>query len=119
MAAFLGEGLSVFDIRDASGITDMLVNSIDRGRNVAKSLGNKPAVLMRGHGVAVVGASLPIAVGRSIYIEMNAKIQAQAISLGGGVTYLDPEEARKVVEAGENGSYVRPWELWKQNADRN
>ena len=43
----------------------------------------------------MAAAALPLAVYRSIYMEINAKIQAQAIGLGGIVTYLDPEEGRK------------------------
>jgi HCOMODA/2-hydroxy-3-carboxy-muconic semialdehyde decarboxylase len=114
MSAFIGEGLPMFDIRQAAGMTDMLVSNGDRGRALAQKLATKTAVLMRGHGVAVVGPSLPFAVGRSIYLELNARIQSQAMSLGGGVTYLDPEEARKVIESGENRSYERAWELWKR-----
>jgi ribulose-5-phosphate 4-epimerase/fuculose-1-phosphate aldolase len=114
MAAFIGEGLPVFDIRKAAGMTDMLVSNTDRGRALAQALGGKPAVLMRGHGVAVVGPALPYAVGRSIYLELNARIQMQAMGLGGRLTYIDPEEAKKVLEAGENRGYERAWELWKR-----
>lgn len=116
MAAFIGEGIPLFDLRDAAGITDMLINNPDRGRALAKSLGNRPAVLLRGHGVAVVGPSLPFAVGRSVYLELNARIQAQALALGGRVTYLDPREAQAVLDAGENRGYERPWEMWKRQA---
>jgi len=116
MAAFIGDGLPIFDIRKAVGMTDMLVSNAERGRALAQALGNKVAVLMRGHGMAVVGPALPYAVGRSIYLELNARVQAQAMGLGGGVTYLDPEEARKVMESGENRGYERPWELWKMKA---
>jgi ribulose-5-phosphate 4-epimerase/fuculose-1-phosphate aldolase len=116
MAAFIGESLPLFDIRKAAGMTDMLVNNQDRGRALAQALGNKTAVLMRGHGVAVVGPSLPHAVGRSIYLELNARIQAQALGLGGSVTYLDVQEAQAVVDAGENRGYERPWEMWKRKA---
>ena len=116
MAAFIGEGLPTFDIRAAAGMTDMLVSNADRGRALAQMLANKPAILMRGHGVAVVGASLPFAVGRSVYLELNARIQTQAMGLGGAITYLDPEEARKVMESGENRGYERPWELWKRRS---
>src|SRR5206468_12458339 len=106
----------VFDIRASAGMTDLLVKDGGEGRALAQAVGNMPVVLMRGHGVAVVGASLPFAVGRSIYLELNARIQAQAMALGGSVTYLDPEEARKIVESGENRQYDRPWELWKRKA---
>jgi HCOMODA/2-hydroxy-3-carboxy-muconic semialdehyde decarboxylase len=116
MAAFVGQGLPIFDIREAAGMTEMLVNNSQRGSALARDLGDRPAVLMRGHGVAVVGPGLPFAVGRSIYLEINAAIQLQAIGLGGSVTYLDPEETRLVLEAGENLSYQRPWELWRRDA---
>ena len=115
-AGFIADGVPVFDIRKASGITDMLVSDRDRARHLAETLGPQPAVLMRGHGVVVVGTSLPIAVGRSIYLEINAKLQTQAIALGGTITYLDPQEARSVVAGGENSGYQRAWELWKRKA---
>jgi len=116
MSAFIGEGLPIYDIRDESGMTNMLVNNPAKGGALAADLGDRTAVLMRGHGVAVTGASIPFAVARSIYLEVNASIQLQAIGLGGSVTYLDPEEARRVLEAGENRGYDRPWELWRRDA---
>ena len=116
MSAFIGEGLPIYDIRDQSGMTNMLVNNAAKGSALAAALGDRTAVLMRGHGVAVTGASIPFAVARSIYLEVNASIQLQAIGLGGSITYLDPEEARRVLEAGENRGYDRPWELWRRDA---
>ena len=114
MAAFIGDRVPIFDIRAAAGMTDMLVRDAARGRALAQALAARPAVLMRGHGVTVVGPSLPFAVGRSIYLELNARVQLQAMGLGGPVTYLDPAEAQKVLDSGENRSYERPWELWKR-----
>jgi ribulose-5-phosphate 4-epimerase/fuculose-1-phosphate aldolase len=70
---------------------------------------------MRGHGAVVVGPSLPVVVFRSVYTEVNARLQAQALALGGTVTYLDPEEARRA-EASITGTIGRPWELWKRKA---
>lgn len=117
MASFIGNGVPVFDIRKSFGMTDMLVSDSAKGRALAQVLGNKTCVLMRGHGVAVVGSSIPYAVGRSIYLELNARIQAQAVALGGNnITYLDPQEAQKMMDAGENRGYERPWELWKAKA---
>jgi hypothetical protein len=54
------------------------------------------------------------AVARSVYMEVNARLQAQAIALG-QVTYLDAEEARKA-DASVSETYARPWELWKRKA---
>jgi HCOMODA/2-hydroxy-3-carboxy-muconic semialdehyde decarboxylase len=112
MAAFLWEGVPVFEIRDVAGMTDMLVRSPALGRALAQTLRNKAAALMRGHGAVVVSSSVSGVVGRSIYLQLNAHLQAQAIALGGPVTYLDPEEGRRA----DPGGYQRAWELWKRKA---
>jgi ribulose-5-phosphate 4-epimerase/fuculose-1-phosphate aldolase len=116
MAAFLGDGVPIFDIRVAAGgPTDMLVSNAALGQALARSLGEHPAVLMRGHGAVVVGPSLPLAVARSVYMEVDARVAAQAIALGGEVRYLDPEEARRAQAVVEK-TVGRPWELWKRKA---
>jgi HCOMODA/2-hydroxy-3-carboxy-muconic semialdehyde decarboxylase len=114
MSAFLGGGVPVFDIKTAAGeSTDMLVRDAALGRALAQTLGARPVALMRGHGAVVVGSSVQMAVFRCVYTETNAKLQAQAMALGGPVTYLDPEEARKA-EQNVGGTIGRPWELWKK-----
>jgi len=115
MSAFLHPGVPVFEIRQTGGMTDMLVRDPDLGRALAHSLGDKPVALMRGHGNVVVAATIPLAVFRAIYTETNARLQMQAISLGGPITYLDPEEGR-MAEASIGATVNRPWELWKRRA---
>jgi ribulose-5-phosphate 4-epimerase/fuculose-1-phosphate aldolase len=112
-SAFLAAGVPVFEIRQAAGMTNMLVETAPLGAALAKSLADKPAVLMRGHGAVVTADSILNVVGRSIYLDLNARIQAQAIALGGKITYIDPEEAKKYA-ASDN--YSRAWELWKRKA---
>jgi ribulose-5-phosphate 4-epimerase/fuculose-1-phosphate aldolase len=116
MSAFLWMGAPVFDIRAASGeMTDMLVRTPALGQALARTLGPRAVALMRGHGNVVVGASVPQAVFRGVYTEVNARLQAQAMALSSNVTYLDPEEAKKA-EASVAGTLARPWELWKRKA---
>jgi HCOMODA/2-hydroxy-3-carboxy-muconic semialdehyde decarboxylase len=116
MSAFLSAGVPIFDIRAASGeMTDMLVRNAALGRALAQTLGTRAVALMRGHGNVVVGSSLPQVVFRSVYTEVNARLQAQAMALSANVTYLDPEEARKA-EDSIAGTLARPWELWKRKA---
>jgi HCOMODA/2-hydroxy-3-carboxy-muconic semialdehyde decarboxylase len=119
MSAFLWRGVPVFEIRNAAGgASDMLVRNPALGRALAQTLGDKTAVLMRGHGAVVVGDALPMAVRRSVYLEMNARLQAQAMNLGGDkVTYLDDAEA-KLTEANDAATTPRVWELWKRKALR-
>jgi HCOMODA/2-hydroxy-3-carboxy-muconic semialdehyde decarboxylase len=113
MAGFVGRGVPIFDIRKIAGDTDMLVKTPALGAALARTLGDKPAALMRGHGAVVVGDSLPQAVGRSYYLQMDAKLQAQAMALGGDITYLDAGEAAKTEGF---GGYERAWDLWKSKA---
>ncbi len=55
MAAFVGLGVPLFEIRDFEKGTDLLVKSNALGAALAGVLGDKPAALMRGHGAVVVG----------------------------------------------------------------
>ena len=112
MSAFLGAGVPVFDIRKAVGKdTDMLIRSPELGRALAAALGAAPVALMRGHGAVVVGRDIQLVVFRSVYTELNAKLQSQAMALGGNVIYLDAGEAKKAEET-NNGTLSRPWDLW-------
>jgi HCOMODA/2-hydroxy-3-carboxy-muconic semialdehyde decarboxylase len=112
-SAFLAAGVPVFEIREAAGITNMLVETQPLGVALAKKLADKPAMLMRGHGAVVVADTIPNVVGRSIYLDLNARIQLQAIALGGKITEISREEAQKYA-ASDN--YARAWELWKKKA---
>jgi len=116
MSAFLWPGVPVFEIRNAGGpATDMLIRDAALGQALARTLGAAPVVLMRGHGAVAVGGSLSEVVFRAVYTEVNARLQAQAMALGGTVTYLDPEEAKRA-QASIAGTIGRPWELWKKKA---
>lgn len=110
MAGFLEVPVPIFEIRDAAGLTDMLIRTPELGKALAQTLGAKPAALMRGHGAVVVADSLHVVVGRAYYMNMNARLEMQAISLGGSVTYLDPVEAQKT---GAQDGFERAWNYWK------
>jgi HCOMODA/2-hydroxy-3-carboxy-muconic semialdehyde decarboxylase len=114
MSSFVGAGVPTFDIRRVGGATDMLVSTPALGRELAATLGKGPAVLMRGHGATVVGNSLSQVVGRSVYLELNARIQLQATTLGGPITYLSPDEVEEIRIGGEQNAYSRDWDLWRQ-----
>ena len=114
MGYFIGEGVRVFDIREGAGATDMLVSTPALGRALARTLGPRSAALMRGHGAVVVADSLHVVVAKAYYLNVNARLQSEAIQLrGSDVTYLDPEEAKKAVQ-----TYERSWEFWKSRLPR-
>jgi len=113
MAAFIGDGLPNFEIRDVQKGTDLLVKTPLLGKALATTLKDKPAALMRGHGAVVVGENLARAVGRSIYLEQSAKLQMQALLLSKNITYLD---AAEVEASNPIQNYNRAWPLWREKA---
>jgi ribulose-5-phosphate 4-epimerase/fuculose-1-phosphate aldolase len=114
MGAFLAPGVPVFEIREAAGgMTNMLVSNAKLGKALAETLGDKNVVLMRGHGNVVVAASLPMAVFRAVYTEANARLQMQAIGIGGPINFLEKEEGEKAMQVLDQ-IHTRAWDLWKR-----
>jgi len=113
VAAFLPQSVPVFDIREAAGITNMLVSNSQIGHALAQTLGQGSVALMRGHGMAVAAPTLPLAVYRAIYTAVDAKLESEAVALGGPVTFLDPEEARNADKVLDQ-IHLRAWDLWKR-----
>ena len=115
MGSFLWSGAPVFEIRKVREENDLLIRDRPLGKALAGTLGKCNCVLMRGHGMTVIGDSVPEAVFRSIYTEMNARLQLQATQLEGPIEFLSHEEGQRS-SASNRGTLERPWELWKKNA---
>jgi ribulose-5-phosphate 4-epimerase/fuculose-1-phosphate aldolase len=116
MAGFLPAKVSVFDHRglakdDPSLRGKLMVNNAKLGAALAKTLDQDSVVLIRGHGNAVVGSSLPWAVFRAIYTQLNARTQMEAIALGGEVIYLNEDELK--MHPVEVFDVERPWQNLK------
>jgi ribulose-5-phosphate 4-epimerase/fuculose-1-phosphate aldolase len=118
MAGFIGQNTPVFEIREAGGDgTDLLISNQALGRALAEKFDHADIALMRGHGSTVVGGSIPQAVYRAVYAELNAQYQLSASQLG-EVVYLTEAEGLACVTNVE-GQVQRPWDLWKsQSAQR-
>jgi ribulose-5-phosphate 4-epimerase/fuculose-1-phosphate aldolase len=114
MGSFLWSGAPVFDIRKIREDNDLLIRDRPLGKALAGSLGKCNCVLMRGHGMTVIGDSVPEAVFRAIYTEMNARLQLQASQLEAPIEFLSEEEGRRS-SAANRGTLERPWELWKRS----
>jgi len=82
-----GRAVPVYDDPD-------LVRTDAQGRAMAEDLGKHRAVLLRGHGVAVVADDVPSCVTLSLYLEENAKRLAYAMTIGDPQAYTDDEIKR-------------------------
>jgi len=118
MSSFLAGGVPVFDVRETAGAPNMLVADARIGQALARSLGDRAVVLMRGHGAVIVADSIPAVVSRSVYTDLDARMQATAIALGGTVAYLDAGASPGDPESADRTPpYDRDWEIWKRLAD--
>jgi len=115
MASFLWSGAPVFDIRRVREDNDLLIRDRPLGKALAGSLGKCNCVLMRGHGMTVVGENIPEVVFRAVFTEMNAKLQMNAERLEGPLEFLSDEEGRRATES-NRPTIERPWALWKAKA---
>ena len=115
-ASVIGAEIPVWDIRTRFGGTDMLVRSIEQGRDLAAALAANTCVLIRGHGAVVVGASVERAVLTAIYLQVNANVLLQALPLGVPEP-LSAEEIERSAEAQFSPLALdRSWEYFCQRA---
>jgi ribulose-5-phosphate 4-epimerase/fuculose-1-phosphate aldolase len=70
-----------------------LITTPERGEKLLKTIGNKRAVLLRGHGIVVAGANLQEVLYTSLVLEDDTKKSWQAASLG-EVGTIEEEECR-------------------------
>ena len=112
-AAFLANGVPVFDIRKKFGASDIVISTQAKGAALAEVLADKPVALLRAHGMVAVGPSLPVAVFRAIFTEVSARVQLQATALGGPIAALDAEEGR-LADMVNVSTVGRSWDLWKR-----
>ena len=117
--ATIGADVPVWDPQDKFGDTDLLVADMDQGRDLARALGARTSVLMRGHGSTVAGGSLREAVYAAVMLEVNAQLQLKAQAFG-PVKFLTPGEIDKIRSRQNKGrpgeGYDRAWQYWLRHA---
>ena len=121
IGGLLGAKVPVWDVREKFGAeSNLLVVSLDMGRDLARRLGDGNAVLMRGHGAAAAGASIRLATIAAIMLNLQARLQRDAIALGGEVNYLAPGEVAatgRIFDPATQGDAIgRTWEYWCDRA---
>jgi HCOMODA/2-hydroxy-3-carboxy-muconic semialdehyde decarboxylase len=112
-SGFLPPVTPVFEIRDAWGpdakARGVQVRSREHAAALAKTLGSASCVILRGHGHNIVADSIRRAVVRAVYININARVQMDALRLGSGrIIPLDQKELD--YHGIENFDVDRPWD---------
>jgi HCOMODA/2-hydroxy-3-carboxy-muconic semialdehyde decarboxylase len=115
MPATIGQNIPVWDISSEFGDTDLHVRSADQADSLARTLGGGRVVLMRGHGCAVVGASLQEVVFTCVYLQLNAHLQLPTLSIGRDPHYLtNGEIERAIATLPQPQTQERTWTTWSQ-----
>ena len=118
LAALIGPEVPVWDIRDNFGDTNLLVTTMEQGRDLARCLGGRRVSLMRGHGCVVAGKSIREVVMASVYLQVNAGLLLESLRLG-EVKYLSPGEIEMMSESQMRlTGQERAWEYWATRAGR-
>lgn len=119
VCATIGADVPVWDPQVNFGDTDMLIANMEQGRDLARALGPRTSVLMRGHGSTVAGRSLREAVYAAVMLEVNAQLQLKAQAFG-PVKFLTEGEIAKIRERQDKGrpgeGFDRAWQYWLRHA---
>ncbi len=105
-AVLFGDGLPVFD-----GTADLIVNA-EQARAMAKVLGGCKAVLLKNHGVNVVGKDVPWAVLAALTLERALRFQALARSLGEPRPLPQAEAAAMYHSKYRDAFLPEYWDYW-------
>jgi ribulose-5-phosphate 4-epimerase/fuculose-1-phosphate aldolase len=113
-ASGIGIEIPVWDIRDRFGVTNLLVTTMAQGDDLAEALGGNRVALMRGHGSAVAGNSIQDAVHTSVFLKVNAAIQAEAMRMSADIVFLSEGEVAEMQRS--RTGHGRAWEYWARRA---
>jgi HCOMODA/2-hydroxy-3-carboxy-muconic semialdehyde decarboxylase len=102
-----------WDQHDEFGDTNMLVIKPEEGASLARALGGHAMVLMRRHGVTVIGANVRECVYRAVQTCRNAEYQVRAMAIGGTIAWLTPGETERCGDViGKTTGVTRSWDSW-------
>ena len=101
-----------WDQRDEFGDTIMLVVKPEEGASLARALGHHQMVLMRRHGVTVIGNSVRDCIYRAVQSCRNADFQVRAMMIG-SVSPLSPGETELAgAIPNKTTGLIRSWDYW-------
>jgi ribulose-5-phosphate 4-epimerase/fuculose-1-phosphate aldolase len=108
--SFFAGGVPVFSTPD-------LITTAKLGDEVAQTLGDKPAVLLRGNGQVTVGRTIPEAVMMAIYLEEAAEVLYGALQIGAPIPLTPDESKQRQIEALPPVDLERAWNFFKHRAE--
>lgn len=107
------EPAPVWDIRQDFGDTNLLVENMDQGHSLSRTMNDPTIVLMRGHGFAAAGATLLNLLKMVTALPRNARVILDVLHAGGTVVPLSAGEvALRDATDMTTPAAQRQWEFW-------
>ena len=108
--SFFSGGVPLFHTPD-------LITNEKLANAVVQTLGDKPAVLLRGNGQVTVGRTIPEAVMMAIYLEEAAEMLYGALQIGTPIPLSAEESTQRQIEALPPVDLDRAWNYFKNRAE--
>ena len=93
------------------------VNTRQMGETVARTLGQRPAVLLKSHGAVVVGSTVVECFALAAYLEENAHRQYMAMQIGTPYVFSDAEQRSFRERLGTPALFQKTWDHYRSKLD--
>jgi L-ribulose-5-phosphate 4-epimerase len=97
--------------------TPMSVNTKPMGERLAAALGERPAVLLKSHGVVVVGGDVVEAFALAAYVEENAYRQYMAMQIGTPYVFSEAEQQACREKLWAPNLFKKTWDHYRSKID--
>ncbi|MBX9741122.1 MAG: class II aldolase/adducin family protein [Beijerinckiaceae bacterium] len=97
--------------------TPLSVNTKPMGERLAKALGDRPAVLLKAHGVTVVGANMVECFALAAYVEENAYRQYMAKQIGDPYVFSEEEKKACYEKLWSASLFQKTWDHYRSKVD--
>ena len=112
LGAVVGANPPWWDQHDEFGDTIMLVREPAEGASLARALGQHQMVMMRRHGITVVGSSVRDCIYRAVQSCRNADYLVRALSIGKPASLSRGETELAGQITGRTTGLTRSWDYW-------
>ncbi|WP_127114441.1 class II aldolase/adducin family protein [Shimia sediminis] len=116
MSSVIGKEVPTWDSQDEFGDTNMLVDRMDMGHSLSRTLGQNRVALLRGHGCICVAANLRAVCMVATGLKDNAALVQQSLALGELKHLTDGEIDKTSAMLLGDMPLARAWDFWVSRA---
>lgn len=116
MSSVIGKEVPIWESQDEFGDTNMLVDSMEMGHSLARTLGQNSVALLRGHGCICVAPDIKAVCMISVGLRDNAELVQQTLQIGELTPLTDGEIDKTSAMLLGKMPLARAWDYWVARA---